>query len=130
MRRWWSVLAALAVAGAATPSGAQTFNQNVDMQTFRLAPGANNFLTVAGARVDGNGGFDLGVWANYSAGALTIFNANCPNVDNDQGCSAASVRSRPASHLPTLNLTPPISLPRPVQPPPHPRVPLPHAAPI
>jgi outer membrane protein OmpA-like peptidoglycan-associated protein len=112
MRRWWSVLAALVVTGAATPSGAQTFNQNVDMQTFRLAPGANNFLTVAGARVDGNGGFDLGVWANYSAGALTIFNANCPNVDNDQGCSAGSVRSRPVAHLTTLNLIPSITFAR------------------
>ncbi|MEZ4394043.1 MAG: OmpA family protein [Polyangiales bacterium] len=97
----------------ALPAWAQTpFNQNIDMQTFRLAPGANNFLTVAGARVDGNAGFDLGVWANYSAGALTIFNADCPNVDNDSGCSAGSVRSRPVAHLATLNIMPSVTFGR------------------
>ncbi|MFO0627617.1 MAG: hypothetical protein U0325_18560 [Polyangiales bacterium] len=61
---------------------------------------------------DGTVGFDLGVWANYSAGALDL-QRQLPGVPaGDQGCSAGSVRSRPVAHLATLNLIPSITFGR------------------
>jgi outer membrane protein OmpA-like peptidoglycan-associated protein len=96
----------------AQTSGGTPFEQNIDMQRFRPAPGPNNFLTVAGSRVDGNGALSLGAWANYAWRPFTIFNASCPNAENDAGCRLGDVRSRPVEHIVTLDLMATVTLAR------------------
>jgi len=121
MRRGWFVVSlALGIAVAAPrawaqSSGAPPFEQNIDMQQFRPAPGPNNFLTLPGSRVSGSGQVSLGAWVNYGYRPFTIFNANCPNADNDVGCTRGGVRSRPVEHLATLDLMATVTLARRVQ---------------
>ncbi len=93
------------VLATALPAGAQVpYNTNIDFQQFRPAPGPYNFFTVQGSRVEGRTSLSLGAWANYANRPLTIFNANCPSVLNDTGCTTGDVRSRPIEHVATLNL--------------------------
>lgn len=96
-------------------TGAAPFEQNTNMQTFRPAPGPFNVLTVHGARVEGNGTLSFGAWANYGWRPLTIFNATCPNSENDSGCTLGDVRSRPVEHLFTLDVMATVTLARRVQ---------------
>jgi len=109
MQRGWYVALALGMTVAAPrvwaqSSGAPPFDQNIDMQQFRPAPGPNNLLTVAGSRVSGRGQVSLSAWGNYGYRPFTIFNAACPNAENDEGCARGGVRSRPIEHLATLDL--------------------------
>jgi len=109
MQRGWYVALALGMTVAAPrvwaqSSGAPPFDQNIDMQQFRPAPGPNNLLTVAGSRVSGSGQVSLGAWGNYGYRPFTIFNASCPNAENDEGCARGGVRSRPIEHIATLDL--------------------------
>jgi OOP family OmpA-OmpF porin len=97
-------LSAVAPRVGAQSSGAAPFEQNIDMQQFRPAPGPNNFLTVAGSRVAGRGQVSLGAWGSYGHRPFTIFNADCPNSANDDGCTRGTVRSRPLEHLAALDL--------------------------
>ena len=101
--------------GTSTPIPSQDFHTAIDVQAFRPAPGPNNFLTVHGARVDGQFAFAMGGWFNYANGALTIYNARCPSEANDSGCTLGDVRSRPVAHLMTLNLQPTVTVARRVQ---------------
>jgi hypothetical protein len=93
-----------AFAPAALAQGTAPLNANIDVQGFRPAPGPYSFLTVAGTRVDGSPAFSTGAWLNYGYRAFTIFDANCPNAENDLGCTAGNARSRPIEHLATLNV--------------------------
>src|SRR4051812_22677118 len=105
-----SVIVVVLATGFATPcalaqtSGAAPFEQNIDMQQFHPAPGPYNLLTVAGSRIDGRGNLSLGAWVHYANRPFTVFNASCPNAENDVGCTLGSVRSRPVEHLVTLDL--------------------------
>lgn len=93
------------VLAAALPASAQVpYDTNIDFQQFRPAPGPYNFFTVQGSRVEGRTALTLGAWVNYANRPLTIFDANCPSVLNDTGCTTGDVRSRPIEHLATLNL--------------------------
>ncbi len=92
------------LAGALPASAQVPYNTNIDFQQFRPAPGPYNFFTVQGSRVEGRTSLSLGAWANYANRPLTIFNANCPSVLNDTGCTTGDVRSRPIEHIATLNL--------------------------
>ncbi len=117
MRRWSGVVAGLAFAlstplASAQSSGSPPFEQNTSMQLFHPAPGPYNFLTVHGARVEGNGTVTLGAWANYGYRPLTLFNADCPNAENDSGCTLGDVRSRPVEHVATLDLMATVTLAR------------------
>lgn len=91
--------AGLARAQAMTP-----FERNIDVQAFRPAPGPYNFLTVAGARVGGHLAPSVSGFVNYSFRPFTIYNAACPNPDNDDNCRPGEVRSRPIEHLVTANI--------------------------
>ena len=106
MRRGWSgVLLGGVLLLASRGAQAQTpYEPNIDMQTFRPAPGPYNFLTVAGSRVQGRVAPSFGAWVNWGYQPLTIYEANCPSSTNDDGCTRGAVRSRPIEHLATLNI--------------------------
>ena len=113
-RRFYALMFGLCL--AAPVARAQTpFEQNIDMQQFRPAPGPYNFLTVAGARVEGRGAVSIGAMGNYGYRPLTIFNADCPNAENNDGCTLGGVRSRPLEHLATLNLLATVTVARRLQ---------------
>jgi OmpA-OmpF porin, OOP family len=107
-KRRLAMVSGLAALMMALPAGAQTgpvpYDTNIDFQQFRPAPGPFNFFTVQGSRVEGRTALSVGAWANYGYRPLTIFNANCPSVSNDAGCTIGDVRSRPIEHIATLNL--------------------------
>ena len=95
--------ALLATPAAWAQTGSPPFNQNVDVQLFRPAPGSYSFLTVEGSRVDGHLSLSVGAWANYGWRPLTIYTAECPNAENNDGCQLGAVRSRPIEHQATLD---------------------------
>jgi OmpA-OmpF porin, OOP family len=120
MFRWNVMAVVMATSLVASSAMAQTgsappFNQNIDMQQFHPAPGPYNLLSVHGARVDGNGTFTLGVWANYAWRPFTIFNASCPNAENDEGCTLGDVRSRPIEHMVSLDVLATVTVARRIQ---------------
>jgi len=114
MQRWLAA-AALTLGGllGTTVAHAQTpFERNIDIQSFRPAPGPGNFLTVMGARVEGHVAFSVSGWANYSYRPFTIYNAVCedPNADPPVNCRPDTVRSVPVEHMLTFNIMPTITL--------------------
>ena len=114
MRRSRVVALGLGLTLCASLASAQSvpFEANTNMQTFRPAPGPFNLLTVHGARVEGNGTISVSAWANYSARSFTIFNASCPNSENDTGCTLGTERSRPVEHMVTLDVMATLTLAR------------------
>ncbi len=114
MRRSSVFAVGLGVSLCASLAQAQSppFEANTNMQQFRPAPGPYNLLTVHGARVEGNGTLSVGAWANYSWRPFTVFDASCPNSENDTGCSLGAVRSRPVEHMLTLDVMATVTLAR------------------
>ncbi len=114
MRRSRVVAFGFGLTLCASLANAQTvpFQANTNMQTFRPAPGPYNLLTVHGARVEGNGTISVGAWANYSWRPFTVFDASCPNSENDTGCTLGAVRSRPVEHMVTLDVMATVTLAR------------------
>jgi OOP family OmpA-OmpF porin len=65
--------------------------------------------------VGADGTLSFGAMANYSYRPFTIFNADCPNSENNDGCSLGAVRARPLEHLATLDLMATVTLGRRLQ---------------
>ena len=95
----------------ASSASAQTpFQRNIDVQQWRPAAGPFNFLTTEGSRVNSHMGISFGAYLNYSYRPFTIYNADCPNPDNDDNCRPSTVRSRPVEPHATQKLIASVSL--------------------
>ncbi|MBL8602635.1 MAG: OmpA family protein [Myxococcales bacterium] len=106
-----SVFAAVSgVAGGVAEAQTPPFARDIDLQLFRPAVGAGNFITVAGSRVAGNRTPSFGAWLQYGHRPFTIYDAACPNATDDADCAPGAVRARPVDSLTTLHLQAGIAL--------------------
>jgi outer membrane protein OmpA-like peptidoglycan-associated protein len=113
--RLFASAASIVVGLSASVAHAQSFDPHVDTQTFRIAPGPNNFLVTDGARVDGQLAFSVGAFADYANRPVAIFNATCPNASERSGCMPTTLRSVPIAHLATLQLMGSVTFARRIQ---------------
>ena len=89
--RLTSILAVLATCLVATSARAQEQKEGeFSVQRFAPAPGPRNFVTVAGARTDGNMAFSLGVFGNYASDPFVI--TTCISATNCSANDASTLR--------------------------------------